>query len=114
LNPAGLTVTQYALLANISRAGKLSVTALAERLGMDRTTLTRNLRPLMTKKLIATSAGEDRRERVLSLAAAGKRKLHQSRPLWEEAQRRFASQLGAQILGDLRKLLTAAEIAAAN
>ena len=46
LAPAGITVTQYALLVNVARAGKISRTALAAQLGMDRTTLTRNLMPL--------------------------------------------------------------------
>ena len=44
LAPEKLTVTQYSLLANIARAGQLRHTALAENVGMERTTLTRNLR----------------------------------------------------------------------
>ena len=46
LRPSGLRLTQYSVLANVTRAGGLSITELAERLAMDRTTLTRNLRPL--------------------------------------------------------------------
>jgi len=43
LSPERLTITQYSLLANIERAGQLSHAVLAEKVGMDRTTLTRNL-----------------------------------------------------------------------
>ena len=46
LKPAGLKLTQYSVLANLVRNGATSITALAERLAMDRTTMTRNLRPL--------------------------------------------------------------------
>ena len=43
LSPERLTITQYSLLANIERAGQLSHAVLAEKVWMDRTTLTRNL-----------------------------------------------------------------------
>jgi len=51
LSAADLTITQYAILTNIARAGRLKLTVLAAKLGMERTTLTRNLRPLMKNKL---------------------------------------------------------------
>jgi DNA-binding phage protein len=43
LSPEDLTITQYSLLADIERTGQLSHAVLAEKVGMDRTTLTRNL-----------------------------------------------------------------------
>jgi hypothetical protein len=46
LSPEDLTITQYSLLANIELAGQPSHAPLAEKVGMDRTTLTRNLLPL--------------------------------------------------------------------
>jgi DNA-binding MarR family transcriptional regulator len=112
LAPSGLTVTQYSLLANVARAGKVSRTVLADKVGMDRTTLTRNLQPLSAGKLISTSTGEDRREHLICLSPAGQRKLRQSFPLWEEAQRRFASEMGRGPLRELRALLTSVEEAA--
>jgi DNA-binding MarR family transcriptional regulator len=114
LSPAGLTVTQYALLVNVERLGAVSHTALSTHLGMERTTLTRNLRPLITAKLIATAPGEDRRAHLLRLTPTGRRKLQRSVPLWEEAQRRFISQMGAQPLKELESLLVSAESAAAR
>jgi DNA-binding MarR family transcriptional regulator len=50
LSSEDLTITQYSLLADIERAGQLSHSVLAEKAGMDRTTLTRNLRPLTRAK----------------------------------------------------------------
>jgi DNA-binding MarR family transcriptional regulator len=112
LSPEGLTITQYSLLEDIERAGQLSHAALAEKVGMDRTTLTRNLRPLTRAKWVTVGIGKDRRQRLLQLTAAGRRKLLRSLPLWEEAQRKFLSQIGTESLQELRTLLTSAESAA--
>ncbi|HMF77922.1 MAG TPA: MarR family winged helix-turn-helix transcriptional regulator [Bryobacteraceae bacterium] len=113
LSPAGLTITQYSILAKISRARSLSRSELAAQLGMDRTTLTRNLQPLELARFLTTSTGDDRRRHLLSMSSLGQRKLRQSQPLWEEAQRAFSVKLGGAALRELRQLLTAAEAAAA-
>jgi DNA-binding MarR family transcriptional regulator len=111
LAPAEITITQYSLLANLGRAGELSHTVLAERLGMDRTTLTRNLRLLIEAKWVAVGSGEDRRQRLLQLTAAGKRKLNRCYPLWKKIQSQFISEIGAQPLQELRTLLRLVESA---
>jgi DNA-binding MarR family transcriptional regulator len=111
--PAEITITQYSLLANIGRAGQLSHTVLADKLGMDRTTLTRNLRPLIKAQWVAVTSGEDRRQHLLRLTAAGKKKLRRSIPLWEEIQGWFMVEIGARPLQELRNLLRLAESAIA-
>jgi DNA-binding MarR family transcriptional regulator len=114
LSPEDLTITQYSLLANIGRAGQLSHSVLADKVGMERTTLTRNLRPLTKANWVTAATGRDRRQHLLQLTAAGKRKLLRSVPLWEEAQRQFLSQFGSESLQDLRERLTSAELAIIN
>jgi DNA-binding MarR family transcriptional regulator len=111
LAPEKLTVTQYALLANIARAGQLRHTVLAEKVGMERTTLTRNLRPLTRAKLVVATAGLDRRQRLLQLTTAGRQKLIRCLPLWEKAQRQFLLHIGSKPMQDLRMLLGSAESA---
>src|SRR6267378_1050339 len=111
LSPEDLTITQYSLLANIERADQLSHAVLAENVGMDRTTLTRNLRPLTRAKWVTAATGEDRRQHLLQLTPTGRRKLVRSLPLWEEAQRQFLSQIGTESLQELRTLLTSSESA---
>jgi DNA-binding MarR family transcriptional regulator len=111
LSPEGLTITQYSLLANIGHAGELAHSVLAEKIGMDRTTLTRNLRPLTRAKLVAAASGKDRRQHLLQVTPAGKRKLVRSRPLWEEAQCQLLSQIGSQSMEELRTLLASTETA---
>jgi len=114
LSPEDLTITQYSLLADIERTGQLSHSMLAENAGMDRTTLTRNLRPLTRAKWVAAGTGKDRRQHLLQLTAAGRRKLVRSLPLWEVAQRQFLSQFGTESLQELRALLISAESAVTN
>ena len=114
MSPEDLTITQYSLLADIERAGQLSHSVLAEKAGMDRTTLTRNLRPLTRAKWVAAGTGKDRRQHLLQLTAVGKRKLVRSLPLWEVAQRQFLSHFGTEPLLELRALLTSAESAVTN
>jgi DNA-binding MarR family transcriptional regulator len=114
LSPEDLTITQYSLLADIERAGQLSHSALAAKAGMDRTTLTRNLRPLTRAKWVAAGTGKDRRQHLLQLTAAGRRKLVRSLPLWEVAQRQFLSQFGTESLRELIALLTSSESAVTN
>ncbi len=112
LQPAGITVTQYAVLVNVARAGEIGRTALAAQLGMDRTTLTRNLMPLEKSGFLIPAKSSDRRERLIRLSPGGSRKVRQSFALWQEAQQRFASQMGSARLKQFRAALHAAEKAA--
>jgi DNA-binding MarR family transcriptional regulator len=114
LGPAEITITQYSLLASIGRAGQLSHTGLAERLGMDRTTLTRNLCPLIKARWVVVASGEDRRQHLLRLTGAGKKKLKRGLLLWEKTQSQFISEFGVEPLQQLRTLLRRVESAVAS
>ena len=95
LEPHGLTITQFALLANISGNPGISIGALAERLIMDPTTLTRNLRPLERKEyLTLTPDPEDRRSRRVNLTEEGRAALKNARPAWVEAQTSIENAVG--------------------
>jgi DNA-binding MarR family transcriptional regulator len=106
LAPTGLRGTQFTLLRLIGRTGGLSFSALAEVLGMDRTTLTRNLRPLERDKLVRTGPGTDRRVRIVSLTPRGERKVAEAEPLWATAHRRVTDALGPETWGRLQRDLT--------
>lgn len=109
LAPVGLTVTQYALLVSVGRAGQVSRTRLASMLGMDRTTLTRNLGPLEKTKLIVKGISEDRRERLLRLSDEGERKLREGYSVWESVQGQFVEKLGTERYEELNRILKVAE-----
>jgi len=114
LASAGLTVTQYAVLVTIGRAGTIQRTQLAGKLGMERTTLTRNLRPLERDGLVAEMPGEDRRERLVALSEPGRARLDEGFECWQKAQSAFLEGFGKDRLEGLRQILASAAAAAAS
>jgi DNA-binding MarR family transcriptional regulator len=96
LAPAGITVTTYSILARLKLEGPLPLGALAGRLAMDRTTLSREANPLIAFGLVDVAPDErDARRRVLSLSEAGAARLAAARPLWEAAQAELTGEFGA-------------------
>ncbi len=93
LRPAGIHVTQFSILAALAPADS-TISQLGEGLGMDRTTLSRDLRPLQAQGLIEVRPGPDQRTRVVSLTEAGRRTFAAARPLWREAQTEIRTALG--------------------
>ena len=108
LKPTGLKTTQFTLLSVASATGPLSITDLAAQLGMERTSLTRNLRPLEERGLIAVSPEGWKRTRLVELTDAGREILNQALPLWGQAQQAVTERMGAESAEELRKLLQAA------
>ena len=94
--PSGVKATQFTMLGAVSMMGPASVTRLAAHLGLDRTTLTRNLRVLADQGLLEISAGDDRRERVVALSADGIAALERATPVWREAQDRLIAKFGEE------------------
>jgi DNA-binding MarR family transcriptional regulator len=89
----GLRTTQYSLLRYLSRFGEVRQRDLGGLTSLDETTLTRNLRPLIDAGWVAIGSGEDRREKLVRLTAAGAAKLEKALPAWERAQQRMRSRL---------------------
>ncbi len=96
LQPTGLKATQFTVLATLSRRGDLPLTRLAEALVMDRTTLTRNLKPLVAKQYVRIDQVEDQRVRRVSLTDAGRSRLDEALPIWREAQSGLVEALGRE------------------
>jgi DNA-binding MarR family transcriptional regulator len=94
LRPSGLKATQFSLLYVVDHLGPSGITELARALVMDRTTLTRNLKPLMEQRLLEIVEGADRRQRPIALTSRGRNKLAEALPLWQEVQARVAHDLG--------------------
>jgi len=107
LAPAGLRGTQFSLLIALSFFKEAPLLRVAEELGLDRTTLTRNLQPLERAGLVASSPGKDQRVRLLRLTDAGQRNLQRAYPLWEEAQAKVVNALGQRRWMTLLEGLTA-------
>ena len=102
----GLKTTQYSVLTNAARA-PLPVAELAERLGTERTTLTRNLKPLLEAGWVTLEAGADSRQRIVTITAAGRAKVKQAYPAWRAAQDAIENLLGAATVRALHAQLDA-------
>jgi DNA-binding MarR family transcriptional regulator len=109
LKPTGLTVTQFGLLAMLSLGGPQPLSRFAGLLGVERTTLTRNLRPLQDRGWVTDSASGDRRVRLLAITKRGTAAAREALPYWRDAQKSIARRLGA---GAIQALATASQAAA--
>jgi DNA-binding MarR family transcriptional regulator len=110
LQPAGLTVNQFGLLARLYgarlRQELLPLSTLAERQGMDPTTLNRSLKPLETAGLISNGVDlADQRVRVVLITEQGIDKLREAVPLWRKAQAQIDQALGLDAAVALNGLL---------
>jgi len=95
LEPTGLTITQYGVLASVLAAGRVAIGALAEQLLMDPTTLTRNLQPLHRQGMVVIEPDRrDRRVRWVSISDAGRQAFESARPAWREAQSHVRKLIG--------------------
>jgi DNA-binding MarR family transcriptional regulator len=105
LRPSGLRVTQFWILSRASAVGEMPLSELANLMAMDRTTLGRNLRPLEREDLIQVKVGTDRRERLISITATGRKALARTMPLWEDVHRRFEQKVGKREAKALRNMM---------
>lgn len=96
LRPCGLRATQLGILATTMAREPVTVSQLAETTVTDRTTLTRNLKLLVKKRLIHVREGDDRRERVVALTDRGREALLRAIPLWKTAQKRIVGGIGEE------------------
>lgn len=113
IEPSGMRATQFSLLQAISLADGAPMTRVARILGMDRTTLTRNLAPLERQGWVRSEPGPDRRERTLALTRSGRAALERAKPLWQAAQDRIVGRIGVAqwqaLRGGLDALIGAAD-----
>jgi DNA-binding MarR family transcriptional regulator len=109
LAPTGLRLTQYSLLATLRRQGPdggVAVSDLAAAMDMDRTTLTRNLRPLLNQGLVELGADPaDARVRRALITTKGQTAFVSALPYWRVAQDHVNRTLGDGNVGALHDWL---------
>jgi DNA-binding MarR family transcriptional regulator len=94
LGPSDIRATQFTLLLMLTSATGKTLTEMAEGLVMDRTTLTRNLKPLEKAGFITTLKLADRRTKGYLLTEKGRQAIEKGIPLWKKAQSHILLQLG--------------------
>tara|TARA_R110002072_G_scaffold1598_3_gene13559 strand:+ start:16199 stop:16624 length:426 start_codon:yes stop_codon:yes gene_type:complete len=97
MRPIGLKRSQYSILGYLQKLGVAQLTELADLLFMDRTTLSRNLKPLQKQGLITVTPSElDRRAKELRLTDEGKALFKDATKYWRRAQKRILDAFGAE------------------
>jgi DNA-binding MarR family transcriptional regulator len=105
LRTIGLKTTQYSLLARVGWLGPVRPVDLAEAMGLDASTLSRNLKPLAQAGWLLQAAGPDARSRLVSLTDEGRTKLAEARVLWRQAQASLNEMLGKDRVAALHALV---------
>jgi DNA-binding MarR family transcriptional regulator len=107
LQPTGLRITQFLILAVLAKVSGASVNELAERLDLERTAMGKTLGPLERDHLIRIEPSPvDGRSRVVKLTSKGNRIFQDAFPLWKQAQQQLAELNGARWIGALRSSLS--------
>lgn len=114
LRPSGLRATQLSVLVPISLNSPITITHLAEELVMDRTSLSRLLKPLEKSGLVRIVSGEDQRTREVALTLRGQEAVAQAIPLWEKAQAHVVQEMGEERWLKLREDLAATVLIASR
>jgi DNA-binding MarR family transcriptional regulator len=104
MRASGLKLSQYSMLAQLSSTPQ-SLTALADRMEIDRTTLTRSLQPLLEQGLVGESSGPDARQRLFVLTGTGSRVRVAARKQWRQAQLALEEHLGRDFVVNLHTQL---------
>jgi DNA-binding MarR family transcriptional regulator len=105
LRPHGIRATQFTLLVQLELRGPTPLGVLAEALGMERTTLTRNLALLEAERWVETRADkEDARSRIISIAPKGRTIVAAALPAWRKAQAAASVAIGSAGVNTLQAL----------
>lgn len=93
LKETGLTVAQYYLLINLQRLGSANITRWAEFVGLERSTMVRNIRVLESHCFIVPTEG---RGKTFQLSETGEKALMNAMPVWNMAQEKMSALLGEE------------------
>lgn len=106
LQPTGLKITQYSMLANIDYQQSVSISRLGEILLLDQTTITRNINLLKQNGYVdITKDPQDARTKVITLTEKGDEKLNEAAPIWEEIQEKIINDIGLEKYEDFYETL---------
>ena len=102
LRGSGVSTAQLGLMAQIAAATDDTLGALAQRTGLDQSTLSRNLRALEADGLVEIASVEsDLRRRMVWLTETGARRLERAIPVWRAAHAKLAKQLSVDLARQL-------------
>ncbi|KTE89497.1 MarR family transcriptional regulator [Desulfitobacterium hafniense] len=109
LKPSGITTSQLSLLKHLEIAETATISELAKRMRIDRTTLNRNMKPLIEAEFLEIKQGKDSRTRQIMLTGKGKDAVDRGWKLWGVAQASLKEYMGEEDLAKLVELLSKLE-----
>jgi DNA-binding MarR family transcriptional regulator len=101
----GLKATQFSVLAKVENRGPIGVGALAKVMGLEGSSMTRNLQPLLANNWIAFENGTDARNKLISITPSGKTKLDKALVCWTKAQQTVNDAIGVAKVDELQALI---------
>lgn len=105
--PLGLTAEQFSLLVGIGAAEGATLVDLADRAGVDPTTLSRNVQTMEGRDLVSATGGRGRAGKRLALTASGRRLMVDAFLVWKSAKAELASRMGDKKLRSARQAMAA-------
>ena len=105
LAPTGLKNTQYSLLSHVVLLGPIRPSDLADRIGLDASTLTRNLQLMVAQGWLRQGPGEDARSRLVEATKEGRAKRVEAQRAWKIAQLALNARLGPKRVAALHRLI---------
>ncbi|WP_175892973.1 MarR family winged helix-turn-helix transcriptional regulator [Burkholderia pseudomultivorans] len=102
LSQAGVTPSQYSILALLRERPGLTMATLSAVLVIERTALLRALRPLIGAALVAGRTEPHCRRQTFALTAQGETKIAEAHAHWRDAQQAFERRFGPQQAARLR------------
>ena len=109
MRPLGITASQYTLLAQLAARDAITAVEIGHELDIEKSTLSRNLKRLLALGHINMDPPAGRRGRGLHLTGKGQTVLKDAFPVWQDAQKRTVSAMGAESRNMLDSLLREAE-----
>ncbi|KWT71520.1 MULTISPECIES: MarR family winged helix-turn-helix transcriptional regulator [Hyphomicrobium] len=109
MRPLGITASQYTLLAQLAARDAITAVEIGHELDIEKSTLSRNLKRLLALGHINMDPPAGRRGRGLHLTPKGQAVLKEAFPIWQDAQKRAYSVMGAESRNVLDNLLDQAE-----
>lgn len=105
LAKVGLKTTQYSLLTHVLKVGDIAPGELARQMGLDASTLTRNLQPMLAAGWVVQEPGGDARSRCIRLTQAGRDIQAEAQRHWKVAQQKVNATLGTERVATLHALV---------
>ena len=105
LKDIGVTPVQYSMMTAIQILKQGNINNLSSALKMDRTTINRNLKPLVRNGYVHIKESDDKRERRISITQEGEKIYNKGYIEWQKAQKEFKESIGEENYEQLSTIL---------